>query len=208
MRIEMLVVGVVALTQAAQAGVIYDNGAPPDTGITSYLAESGADGFTDEAADDFVLVDGASTIRDIHWWGTELNPSPGTPDDFTITIYNEAAVAPVPGSVAAVATILNITREIQTFGSIDVYFYSAQVQDIALAPDTNYWLGITNGAGTGWGWVGHTAPGNHHQRFELDESWFNNGGELAFYLTDDIIPAPGVMAMAGAAAMVGFRRRR
>ncbi len=210
MRSLCVSMGVLALASVSQAGVIYDNGSPPDNGeLSTYLAETGAPGFAEEVADDFILASGMSTIRDIHWWGGYFNPiGPGLVDDFTITIYNDAAVAPIPGTVNTVAHAVSVVRTPVTIGEFDLYFYTALVDEIALAPDTRYWLGLSNNSGFGWGWAAGDGMGVLQQSLDTGSGqWISGSDSAAFYLTDDV-PAPGGLALVGVAGVLGARRRR
>jgi len=79
----------------ASAGVIYDNGGPNQS--ANQLADTTF--FFTEAADEFSLVAGGTTIGDVHWWGgCAVNdggtlttgtdcPSPGA---FTLSFYNDS----------------------------------------------------------------------------------------------------------------------
>jgi hypothetical protein len=216
-------VGVVAgLSGAASGGVIYDNGGVPDVaaGTTWYFAQSPGNGFVStEFADDFVLEEGASTIRDIHWYGDVFGFNlVDELDSFTVTIYATAVGALAPGAVVTVAQITSIDRQdVVLANTSDTYLYSARVEDIVLEPGVRYWLGISGDSGSAdapWGWRS-TDAGNGVR------GWSRSGatgqfepigtdfavGETAFYLTDDV-PAPGGVALAGVMGMIGARRKR
>ena len=209
MRVLCFSIGIAALASAAHAGVIYDNGSPPgDNSVSMWFAETGVPGFSIEVADDFILSDGLSTIRDVHWWGNYVNGAvdENAEDIFTLTIYNDAAVAQIPGSVNTVANALTVTRTPVTIGNFDMYFYSAEIDAIALTPGTRYWLGISNAGGLGWGWVSTETPGNLTQSGSPGQ-WRIDSANAAFYLTDDV-PTPGGLALVGVLGIVGARRRR
>ena len=213
-----VVVMMSAMAGAAMGGVIYDNGSVPDDGgATWYFAQlPGQGALSTEFADDFVLADGASTIRDIHWYGDALGFEPVDElDSFVLTIYSTAAVALAPGAVVTVASILSIERTaVDLAQSQDTYLYSAVVSDIVLQPGVRYWLGISGDSGlpsSPWSWrssktgngiVGWTRSGSTGE-FEP----ITIGIDAAFYLTDDI-PAPGVVGVCGVMGAMGMRRRR
>lgn len=209
---------VLAASGVAMGGVIYDNGGPPTDGNASwFFAQSPGNGvLSTEFADDFVLADGASTIRDIHWYGDTPALAPvGELDSFVLTIYSTAAGALAPGAVVTVANIVSIERSVVDLVDSDAtYLYSAVVSDIVLQPGVRYWLGISadSGVDSPWSWRS-TATGNGTAGWTRSGSTglfepTTIGGEAAFYLTDDI-PAPGVVGVMGVAGVVvGMRRRR
>ena len=215
MRGMVVVVGALASASGAMGGVIFDNGAP-FIGLagTSWFAEvGGASGFS-EVADDFTLAAGFSTIRDIHWWGTYSGTTFLPPDSFTITIYNDAAVAHAPGTVHTLANIVSVQRTATAdlITGLTVFRYDAVVSDIVLAPGVPYWLGISNDTGASpssqWAWAAHDPfSGNLWQYSDPGAAFGARQDELAFYLTDDI-PAPGVLSLAGLGVVAAGRRRR
>ncbi len=86
--IALVVLAVVSASQAS-AGVIYDGGVTDFSG--SHLSDFA---FFQQAADDFILSEGASTITDVHWSGT-YGEIPSLPtDDFSIRIFEDSAGAP------------------------------------------------------------------------------------------------------------------
>ena len=206
-----IVAYLVAVTSSTQAGTIFDNGSPPaNMGIDAWFADPLADSLNDQVADDFTLSAGQSTIRDIHWWGTDELLTGLEGDNFTLTIFNAHPTLPFPGTVNTVATILSLLRTDYFTAGSGVYLYSAQVADIALAPDTKYWLGISNFVGRGWGWVSTQQSGSLVYRAGLtpQDSWSLGGKAAAFYLTDDIIPEPSTFALVIVGTVIGVLPRR
>lgn len=202
----------------AHAVVIYDNGS--STQAVNF-ADPVTDGYVDEAADDFSLAAGQTTIGEIHWWGI-YDTTPSVTDSFTITVYENIGAFPKnhPNANAVVANVnvLQVDRAATAFttttfnGSKPVYSYSAAITPLTLAPNTLYWLGISNASGHAWGWS--AAQGNmtlnSHVRFGPGDPFsfagFDNGLQqvgykLSFNLTDVVhdVPEPssGILLVLG-----------
>ena len=191
----------------AQAVVIYNNGS--STQAVNF-ADPATDGYVDEAADDFSLAAGQTTIGEIHWWGM-YNDTPSASDSFTVTVYGNIGTYPKnhPNANAVVANvnILQLDRAATAFttttfnGTKPVFSYSPAITPVTLTPNTLYWLGISNASGHAWGWS--AAQGNmslnSHVRFGPGEPFsfagYDNGFQqvgysLSFNLTDVIHAVP------------------
>ena len=195
----------------AAAAIIYDNGGP-NTGaggpITGVVSDEGGV----EAADDFVLATGQSTIRDIHWSGEYAGGAPPATDSFTANIYSDASGAP-DALVTAVA-FGPISRVDAGINSA-IFNFAATVSAVSLTAGTTYWLSILNQNDTvSWLWTDNGATGNSRQRILPGEEWFiiNDFG-LTFSLTDDgaggQVPEPGtLMLLISGAIGLGWLRGR
>jgi hypothetical protein len=202
---------------SATAAVIYDNGSPGG-GFAQTSDRDFIDGI--EAADDFSLTAGHTTIQDIHWWGTYIGSNtPQAVDSFTINIFDDASGK--PGSLVATPTITNLTRTDTgtDFGSSDIFLYSAIVSDTPLAAGTTYWLSIVNDTTVdtddNWAWVGTVGDLHSAIRVAPNTTWENsNTNDLAFNLTGDVttdgpVPEPSTLLLlaGGLVGVTAWRRR-
>ena len=210
MGFAILVVG----TRSADADVIYDGGSPllsPAIAQGALFSDTGNFNFSN-AADQFSLSAGLTTVRDIHWWGT-YGETPGL-DEFSIAIYNDNGGT--VGSLASFVSITSLHREstTTTINGRTMYAYDATVSAVTLAPSTTYWLAIQNTSGfTGnnaWAWVISANTGNARQYSSIDATWGNTTNKsLAFNLTNDIPePSSSLLAATGLAALFFLRRRK
>jgi hypothetical protein len=109
-----------------------------------------------EAADDFVLAAGQTTIRDIHWSGEDDGGVPAT-DTFTANIYSDASGS--PGALVAALTFGPISR-VDSGVNADIFNFSATVSPISLTAGTTYWLSILDrNDAVEWLWVDNGTTG-------------------------------------------------
>ena len=133
-----------------------------------------------------MLVDGANTITDIHWWGYYLS---GSSDDFSIYIFDTLDNAPLY-SIDGAATVRQDTGFDLSPGPgfLPEYYYSLYIDPLALTPGQTYWLGINNEASASWQWtLSATANGNAQV---IEPTSQTTRWELAFNLTGPVVPEP------------------
>lgn len=214
----LFAVALSGMAGSTSAAIVYDNGTAdlgdrlPGGRGAGYVSDFD---LGTQAADDFTLGAGASTVTDIHWWGA-YSPNPATPpaDDFTVRIFAQGTsglplVTPLheinAGSAGRTATgdqirveqSSIIIGEPPTYDTFDVYKYWVDIAPLPLVAGTRYWLSVVNNTTANpdhdWMWV-HSATGNATDnvfRFSDAEAWFvsansNARFDLAFNLTGDI----------------------
>ena len=207
----------------ATADVIFDNG----TYSTSVLHTSNPEGGSFLHANSFVLQDGASTITDIHWWGSYVSDTAVQNDDFTIQIF--ADDGGIPDVASALFLDLNVGNAVNRMDTGDdylefnIYSYSADFSPLQLDAGTVYWVSIFNNPGPNpgpnWAWM--EADGTYSGSIAylaegFGTGWQNNayeGRALAFQLTNDgvVVPEPASITLLGlgiAGLVVRMRRRK
>ena len=216
--LQVAAIAVLHSTSSLQAAVIYDNNVPIESSGTSV---SDVDFIPPiENADDFTLAPGASTITDIHWWGSytgDVMPDrvASEPDNFTIRFFEDLPGLPQATPLAEfhVGHVSRVDTGLQNLSTLKVYSYSVDIAPLALTPNATYWLSIVNDTtadqNDDWYWsAGGT--GNSATRF-VPGIWRQAGLELAFQLTNDgvaqPIPEPSTFALF-AVAGVGLTLRK
>lgn len=220
-----LIVG--AIGQQAQGDVIFTNFTSPDippnfVGSGGWISDrNGGTEYFKESASPFTLTEGPANVSAIHWYGA-YSPSsqysqPQIPDadDFAIRFHTDAQNNPAsaPFSVASGVTV---SREITNFtiagGRLNVYYYHATFDPVALSSDTDYWLSIMNDTPaddgpTRWTWVNSNGgSGPHAERSTDGGAWTyiaNGNGVPGFYL----VPEPTGIALLGIGCLALIRRR-
>ncbi|MBX9791855.1 MAG: PEP-CTERM sorting domain-containing protein [Pirellulales bacterium] len=211
----LAIVAVSTWATSAPAAVIYNNGAPqlvPVPAQGAPFADANLSSFT-EVADNFSLKAGLNVIRDIHWWGVYGSGTKAPPADaFAIKIYNDNGGT--PGTLNSVVSIssLNRTATASTITGLTMYQYDAVVTALTLPDSTTFWLGISdNSGGNSWAWVqSANSGGNAWQYSASNGSFGRTTKEVAFNLTNDIVPEPSTIALfiSGLVGLTLMRWRR
>ncbi len=212
---------VLAAGMSAQAGLIFDNGAPSVSGSRDIGLF--------RTADDFILGS-AQTVAAVQFAYSWTNPWVADPVEnfsgtITYAIYDDSA-----GSIGSLITSGMVSGLASTFTGIMVPGSNAKinltkfdlVSAVALGPGT-YWLELHEGPtlstddGTGIGWTLVSGDGgNAKQGLTANGLPVNNvHNELSFQLYDTAfgateVPEPGtvVLMAVGMAALLGLSRRR
>jgi len=180
------------------ARVIFDNGVVPNS---SAVSDPDLPNFL---ADDFMLDPGSNIITDIHWTGMYLQGmTPPSTDNFTIAIYADDEGAPEstdsPMPVAFVGGPVRVDTGMDL--GADVYGYGVIVVPIALAPNTTYWLSISNDTTTdlddNWFWMVNNMGGNGYRTPRAKSGWVSTSWSMDFQLTSAAIPEPMSILLLG-----------
>ncbi len=211
-----------AFATPAQAVTIFDNGAPDLLGgLFSDFDQP------QQAADDFQLQAGASTITDVHWYGLyAFDNTPPALDNFRIRIFGDNGGVPLANFLheVLVGNAVNRTATANQVFGFDVFSYDVLFTStpIVLNPLTTYWLSIVNDTSNEndvWVWASSSVVGgNAAFRVAGDGTpWLTDqdGRDLAFSLTNDglpnnPIPEPSTMLLLGTglAGIVAWRARK
>jgi hypothetical protein len=193
------VLGILACLVAipATAGIIYDNGGPD--GSNTWFSDLAVGIFQ---FDDFVLEPGANIITDIHWYGGYLAQAPEF-DDFLFLIIDEPG-----GTVFLYTAAPNVTRvstEVIGQDGLLIYEYWSYIDPLVLDAGVTYWLSIINNTSDSiiWGWS--TAGAGVHLMDERGDISLQDQN-LAFRLTNDVIPEPATLGLVGL-GLIGMAAR-
>ena len=214
----------VALSSAASAGVIYDNGGPDGFNGLSHVLQPG--GINRLIADDFVLaggpgwlVDGAA-ISGVWNLGGGLGQVLG----FRVVIYGDD-VGGGPGSIISDQTVAlgSETMTGNTFFNRPEIAYTVEIAPVALAADTSYFIAIQVSGGDNFFhltsatppdiigspvWASFGFDGDPDEPYVPGFDIFEFDSDVTFQLTGEVVPAPGALALLGLAGLAGVRRRR
>ena len=211
----------VALSSAASADLIYDNGDPDgDSGFSNIFNRDL--GLDRRIADDFILVGGpgwlVNNVEMNYLWNTIGS---GGATDFLIQFFADDANGG-PGTVISEQVSSEFTETLTgniLFNRPEVIF-SIDIAPVTLAADTNYWISIQpNGVENGFQLSSHSpfVNGDEAYVFYRDAGhtdWVSTGdffdepSDMSFRLNGEVVPAPGGLALLGFASLVGVRRRR
>ena len=212
----------VALSSAASADLVYDNGGPDGVGGLSNIFDGGFDADR-QVADDFILAgDPGWLIHNVeinYIWNTV---GQGGASDFRVTFYADDAGGG-PGTIVSdqVSTDFTETATGNVFFSRPEQIFSINIAPVALAADTTYWVASQpNGVENGFQLTANTNNTNGSEVWVLypdltGPDWVPGsslfGGtmhDVTFRLNGEVVPAPGALALLGFASLVSIRRRR
>lgn len=213
LNLRALWMGVVAalllVGSSAQAGLIYDNGAPnviSGNEMTQWIQ-----------TEDFALASPV-VLTDVRFWATE-EVQGAYQGSIVWSIYGDNGGTPGALLYRDSATPSMVYDHDTSFGSS--YQFDFSVGTVNLSAGT-YWLGLHNGPLTTTSrenlyWETTAANLTSTAREDMapfdDSSWFNNAQEHAFQLFGNIgpvVPAPGAILLGsiGTGLVTWLRRRR
>lgn len=196
----------------ANAGLIYDNGAPDQASgneMTQWIQ-----------AEDFNLAN-PEILTDIRFWNIEDPAAAGYQGSITWQIYSDSAGMPDTVLFSGTVSPTRLATGLLVSDSFQEYQNDFSVGSISLAAGT-YWLGLHNGplatdTRSEFYWEttsGGPNPVSYGQEDETpfgDGAWFNNSREHAFQLYN-VVPEPSTLlggsVMALAAGLLVWRRRK
>jgi len=200
----------------AWSGIIYDGNDNPN--------QQGGVNFGDFAyADDFIIGgEGSAVINDAHFYTLEPIESSVAERTVYYAFYDNAVdpqVGDVPGDILAlnIASYSKAPTGVLAFGDQYVeYEYSFDlVDDLLVDRGSRYWFTvyIVNATDIFWETANSTldpnTPAARGPR-QLNGPWAHTRGDLAFYLTGNLIPVPGplpLLLLGGGLLALRLRRR-
>jgi hypothetical protein len=214
-----LVLAALVAAMPAMGDVIFDNGAPVDSGVPSDLEPLGD--LTDlempiVLADDFAFA-APVLLQDVHWWGAYWVPPSDTSipasDDFRLELYAQNGNHPLEDPFVTIAlgdVGRTDTGEVDVLGNA-IYAYSVDLDDGIVLPSlTTFYISIVNNTATTdaiWAWSASDNLMNNdglHEfgyflRNDPDMPWAGSvvPGNLAFNLTGTVIPEPATLSLFG-----------
>lgn len=214
-KLLLFFIAVASYPSAGIGGIIYSQTTPEEP--SAAFGSEDRTGFQ-KIADNFLIegtdIQTVQSVRFIGGYGLN-NPPPLDPsedslpnDDFRIIFFEDASG--VPGNViaggdfhAGKPAFRSPTNEQLLNGTRRPYEFAINLEEsIALAPNTQYWISITNVPGIDHGWLWSRADGGFDQYIvdtlgDLEVgSWevFETGG-MWFELNSERIPEPSAFAL-------------
>jgi hypothetical protein len=203
------------LVTPAGAAIVYDNGAPSQTG--AFLSDDDS-GF--RFADDFLFAS-PNLVNAIRFWGVYFpSNTPTEADDFSVIFDGNSGGLPDGSNVIASFSIGDPGR-IDTgdilAGGGTIFEYVASFSALLL-PAGQYWVSVSNDTAAdsddNWGWARHAFPGNDARSLDMGATWLHefSDSELAFQLLNlqqNEVPEPSMLAIWSfvGISLIGLRRR-
>lgn len=172
--------------------------------------------FTQRMADDFTIAGG--TVTKLRWWGSSQNFAFADLTNITgfdVAVYGDDEGIPDAGNVlyhsapALAGLTITPTGGISIAGAIQ-YQFDLDISPLALAGG-KYWFSVggllANPFGDTFVWnVSSTGDSANASFFYPNSGWiaFQESANMAF----EIVPAPGVLGLAGLSLVASARRRR
>ena len=212
----MVAVAVLGLGGVANAELVVDQIAHADLG---YWSDGQAGQFYNQRIGDDFTLGSATTVTDISWVGHSENWFSGDLANvlmFHIEIFEDNGFGAPGASVYSTDVSVGVTNAVAldiNGGTTSTNFrHTASVGALNLDAG-NYFLsiGAKNSDPDGDGWAWNTASGTHNSMAIWQDgygsSWADFAGtDMAFSI--NAVPAPGALALLGAAGLLGSRRRR
>lgn len=182
-----------------------------------YSVGSAGQFFSQRMADDFTIAGG--TVTKLRWWGSSQNfafPDLTNITGFDVAVYGDAEGIPDAGNVlyhsspALAGLTITPTGGISIAGAIQ-YQFDLDISPLALAGG-KYWFSVggllANPFGDTFVWnLSSVGDGANASFFYPNSGWIafpESGANMAF----EIVPAPGVLGLAGLGLVASARRRR
>ena len=158
-RLALTIAAICLTSGELIAEMVYDNQGSVTAGDVYFPHQS--DMSNNIIAADDVTFNIATLVNQIQWTGSYLDPTNVTnvldaengsdllpTDDFNISIYEHSQATTGPGSLMQTLALSNLSRtylaDEPTGTGIEIYQYSADIEDFQMNADTTYWISISS----------------------------------------------------------------